>query len=139
MSAMSDYLEVELRKHVFRTGTFTKPSELWVALCTAATLDADTGSTITEPAALEGYLRAQLDPADANWSAPDGLGGLTANLAELSYTADGGDWGTITHVAICDADTAGNVLFHGELDSPKVVNDSDTLKFEVTELKVIFA
>lgn len=31
MAAMSDYLEVELRKHIFRTGSFTKPTVLAVA------------------------------------------------------------------------------------------------------------
>lgn len=32
MSAMSDYLEGEIIKHVFRTGSFTKPAELHIGL-----------------------------------------------------------------------------------------------------------
>lgn len=36
MASMSDYLEVELCKHIFRTGSFTKPTALYVALSTAA-------------------------------------------------------------------------------------------------------
>ena len=48
MAAMSDYLEVELIKHIFRTGSMTKPTVLAVALCTAATSDSQTGATITE-------------------------------------------------------------------------------------------
>ena len=36
MSAMTDYLKVEPRKHIFRTGSFTKPSALWIRPYTAS-------------------------------------------------------------------------------------------------------
>ena len=51
MASASDFLEDELVKHIFRTGSFTKPTVLAVALCTSATVDSDDGSTITEVAA----------------------------------------------------------------------------------------
>ena len=36
MAAKTNYLEDEVVKHIFRTGSFTKPSALHVALFTAA-------------------------------------------------------------------------------------------------------
>ena len=140
MSAMSDYLESEVIKHIFRTGSFTKPTVLAVALCTAATTDAQTGATITEVANTGAYARTSLNPLDANWTAP-GAGGLTDNAAEITFPTATANWGTVTHIAICDSATwgAGNVLLHGALTSSKTVNSGDTFKFTVGSLDVTFA
>lgn len=134
MAAMSDYLEVEIRKHIFRTGSFTKPTVLAVALCTVATTDADTGATITEIPAGRGYTRATLNPLDANWSAPDGTAGQTKNQAILSFgTVSGSDWPAVTHCAILDSATlgAGNVLFHGAVTLAKTPVVGDPATFPV--------
>jgi hypothetical protein len=138
MAAMSDYLEQQLRTHIFRTGSFTKPSGLFVALCTAATSDSSTGSTITEPSG-NGYSRQALAPSDSNWTAASSTDGLTDNASALTWTASGGNWGTITHVAICDASTAGSVLFHGALTASKTVNDGDSFQFAIGALDITFA
>jgi hypothetical protein len=61
MAAMSDYLEQQLRTHIFRTGSFTKPSGLFVALCTAATSDSSTGK-ITETKADPLDIKIETDP-----------------------------------------------------------------------------
>src|SRR3990167_9371696 len=116
MSAMSDFLEAEVIKHIFRTGSFTKPTVLAVALCTAATTDAQTGATITEVTNANAYARTSLNPLDANWTAP-GVGGLTDNASAIVFPTATGSWGTVTHFAICDSATwgAGNVLIHGAL------------------------
>jgi hypothetical protein len=135
---MTDYLEGQIRKHCFRTGSFSKPSALYIALCTAATTDASTGSSITEPSG-SGYSRQQLDPSDSNWTGASSTDGKTDNASAISFTADGGDWGAITHVAICDASTAGNVLFHGPLASSRTINDGDTLTIPANGLSVTFA
>lgn len=139
MSAMSDYLEAELRKHIFRTGSFTKPAALYVALCTAATSDSDTGSTITEPAGF-GYARQQNDPSDSNWSGASATDGLTDNVGAITFgPASGGNWGSITHIAICDALTNGNMLFHGALNQSKTINDGDSLTFSIGDLNITLA
>ena len=44
MANASDYLEVELRKHIFRTGSFTKPTVLAVGLFTVTPSDAGGGA-----------------------------------------------------------------------------------------------
>lgn len=138
MANMSDYLEVELRKHIFRTGSFTKPTNLYICLCTAAPSDSSTGSTITEPSG-NGYARALLAPGDSNWTGASSTSGLTDNAAAITYTASGGSWGTVTHFAICDASSAGNMLFHGSLTASKSVADGDALVFPVGSIDVTFA
>ncbi len=136
MSQMSDYLETELRKHIFRTGSFTKPTALYVALFTAAPSDAGGGTEVSGGS----YARANLPPLDTNWSAPDGTGGLTDNLAAITFPAPSANWGSITHFAIFDAASAGNMLLWGALTTPKTVNNGDPApSFPIGSLDVTFA
>lgn len=121
MSALSDYLEVELVKHIFRTGSFTKPTALYVALYTAAPGDTGGGTEVTGT----GYARINLAPLDANWDATSGTDGLTANTTTITFGTPTANWGTITHFGIHSAVTSGNLLFHGALNSTKIVNSGD--------------
>src|SRR5690348_2683613 len=136
MSAMSDYLEVQLRKHIFRTGSFTKPSALWVSLHTADPTDAGTGTEVSGGS----YARVQNDPADGNWSAPDATGGVTANVGDLTFPAPTGNWGTITWAAVWDAATSGNMIARAQLSVAKTVNSGDAApKFLAGSLTFTFA
>jgi len=138
---MSDFLEGQIRAHIFRTASFTKPTVLAIALCTAAPTDASTGATITEVANAGAYARQTLNPLDANWTAPDTTGGLTDNASAITFPVATANWGTITHFVITDSATwgAGNVLFHGALTASKVVNTGDQIKFNIGDLDVTFA
>lgn len=141
MAAMSDYLEVELIKHIFRTGSMTKPTVLAVALCTAATSDSQTGATITEVTNANNYSRTSLNPLDANWAATNGSNGITSNSSAITFPQASGSWGTVSHIAICDSATwgAGNVLFHGALAVSKTINNGDTFSFQIGDLQITLA
>lgn len=121
MAAMSDYLEGELIKHIFRTGSFTKPTVLAVALFTAAPSDSGGGTEVTGGS----YARVDRPPLDANWAAPAGGNGLTDNVATITFPTPTANWGVVTHIGIFDATTAGNLLFHGALAVPKTINNGD--------------
>lgn len=138
---MSDYLEGQIRAHIFRTASFTKPTVLRVALATAATTDAQTGATITEVTNANAYARTGPDPLDANWSAPDSTGGLTDNVAAITFPTATGSWGTVSHIAIVDSATfgAGNSLLHGALTASKTVGSGDVFQFAAGALDVTFA
>lgn len=141
MSQMSDYLEGQIRAHIFRTASFAKPTVLAIALCTAAPTDASTGATIAEVANANGYARQTLNPLDANWTAASSTDGLTDNASAITFPVATGSWGTVTHVAICDSATwgAGNLLVYGTLDASKVVGSGDTFKFNIGDLNITFA
>lgn len=141
MSALADYAEVQIRGHMFRTLTFSKPSTIGICLCTSATADANTGATIPEVANSNAYARQGLAPADANWSAPDSTGGVTANVAAITFPTATGSWGTVTHVALTDSTTygSGNALLHGALTASKAVALNDVFQFAAGNLQVTFA
>lgn len=121
MSAASDYLEGQIRAHIFRTATFTKPTVLAVALYTAAPGEAGGGTEVSGGS----YARVQRDPLDANWTAASSTDGLTDNAAALTYPTPSANWGVITHTGIHDATSAGNLLVYGALAVSKTVNNGD--------------
>ena len=136
MSAMSDYLEDKFRTHVFRTGTFTKPTVLAVALYTAAPGETGGGTEVT----VGSYGRVQRDPLDANWTAASATNGLTDNAAALTFPAPTANWGSVTHLAILDATSGGNFMVYGALTTPKTVNNGDPAPaFGIGALSVTFA
>lgn len=136
MAAMSDYLEGQLRAHVFRTASFAKPTVLAVGLFTAAPSDAGGGTEVSGGS----YARVQRDPLDANWTAASATDGLTDNAAALTFPAPTANWGQVTHFGIFDATSAGNLLFHGALTTPKTINNGDPAPaFAIGALDVTFA
>lgn len=141
--SMSDFLEGEFIKHLLRSGTFTKPTTVAIALLTTAAVDSDTGEfaagTGVEVVDAFGYSRQTLNPADGNWSAPTGGDGMSENLSDIVFgPAAGGAWGTIVGIALTSSAThdAGEVYLHGTLTSSVVVSDGDTFKLTASDLKV---
>src|SRR6187549_1696141 len=130
--AMSDYLEGQIRAHIHRTASFTKPTVLAVSLATASTTDAHTGSTFTEVTNANAYARQDVPPLDANWSAASATDGLTDNVAAITFpTCTPATWGTVTDVVICSSATwgAGNAYLHGALTDSKTVGPGDVFQF----------
>lgn len=136
MSNMSDYLEVQLRKHLFRTGSFTKPTVLGVGLFTVTPSDAGGGTEVTGGS----YARVDLPPLDANWTAPDSTGGLTDNAVAITFPTPSANWGTVVAFGIFDATTAGNLLVWGPITPNKTINNGDPApSFAIGALDVTFA
>ena len=136
MSALSDYLEGELIKHIFRTSSFAKPSALYIGLFTAAPTDSGGGTEVSGGS----YARAQLDPGDANWAAPSAGDGKTTNAAIITFPAPSANWGTVLAFGIFDAASAGNLLIHGVINPTKEVFNGDPApKFAVGALQITFA
>lgn len=130
MAALSDYLENALLSHILRNTAYTSPgTSVYVSLWTTNPTDAGNGTEATGGS----YARVQV----TSWDAPSG--GATANTGAITFPTATADWGDITHVGIHDASTAGNLLFHGALDSPKTVDNGDVFQFAAGALDVTLA
>jgi hypothetical protein len=117
----SDYLEVELRKHIFRTGSFTKPTVLGVALFTVTPSDSGGGTEVTGGS----YARVDVPPLDANWTAASATDGVTDNAAAITFPAPSANWGTVVAFGIFDATSGGNLLVWGPITPNKTINNGD--------------
>jgi hypothetical protein len=130
MSALSDFSEKLLLDWLMTNGAATRPTAWYVALYTAAPSDAGGGTEV----AGNGYAREAVV-----FDAASSPAGTTSNTGAVSFTAAGGAWGTITHLGIFDADTGGNLLWHGALTAPKTVGDGDTLEFAIGNIDLTIA
>lgn len=147
MSASSDYLEDKLLDHVLRNTAYTSPTTVYVALfnsddSTGATSELLEAGTLTTECTGGGYER-QTVTFDAISN------GSTSNSSNLTWdTASDGNWGTITHVAVMDAEAhaqegdsagAGNVLFYGALDTAREILQDDTFQITAGSLTITLA
>jgi len=128
MSA-SDYLEEEILDHIFGKGTYTPPT-IHVALCTASIDEDDTGSTITE-ANYTGYSRYETEAAD--WSRSNSV---MSNASALTFDECTAGSSTVSHVALVDAASAGNLLFYAQLTSNLSVSDGIEPYFAIGDITV---
>ena len=133
MSAASNYLENELLDHALGTGSaFSQPSNVYVGLFTSADSTGATAAnleagTISNEISGNGYSRQTATFGAAS-------GGSASNSGNLTFTASGGNWGTITHVAVHDNSSGGNVLFYGALTTAKTIEDGDSFQIATSNL-----
>lgn len=133
MAALSDYLENELLDHILRNEPYAPATSVWIALFTA-----DNGleqGDITGEVSGGSYARVEVGGTSGRDFAVASLG-ATSNSQDITFPTATADWGTVTHMAIMDASTAGNVLLHGALSASKAVNNGDTVKYNAGDLDV---
>jgi hypothetical protein len=130
MAALSNYAEKLLLYWAMTTGSATRPTAWYVALYTAAPDDTGGGTEVSG----SGYTRQTVA-----FSAASSPGGTTSNTGAVTFTASGGSWGTVSHIGIHDASTAGNLLWHGSMTASKSVADGDTLEFSIGNIDLTLA
>lgn len=130
MAALSNYAEKLLLDWLMTSGAATRPTAWYVALFTAAPSDSGGGTEVSTG----GYSRQALTCGAASTPA-----GSTTNTASLTFTAGGAAFGTVTHIGIFDAASAGNLLWHGAATSSKFVDDGDSYVFDIGDIQLYLA
>lgn len=124
-AAMTNFLENELCDHILRNASYTSPVTVYAALYTDDPGEDDSGTEATGGS----YAREAV-----TFGAP--ANGVCANSGIVTFTTATAAWGTITHFQILDAVTAGNPLFHGQLENSVVVGIGDTVRFQIGDLEI---
>ena len=128
MGGFSDYWKNEILDHIFSKGSYTPPT-IYVGLSTADPTDDGSGSA--EPSD-NGYARVATTGSDWNVAS----GGAVANANDIIFPQATGSWGTITHFALFDAATGGNMLAHGSLSVPIEINSGNKTKIAAGNIDV---
>lgn len=123
--SLSDYGEGKILDHLFSIAAYTAPT-IYIAVSTADPLE--DGSGLAEPVG-NGYTR--IATAGADWTR---TGNVVSNGAVETFPEATGSWGTLTHIALMDASTAGNVIASSALTASKAVATNDTLRFPAGEI-----
>jgi len=135
MSAASNYLENKVLDHVLTATSYAAPGTRYLGL-----FDNDSGTTatnlengtITDEIAGGSYAREAVTFAAAS-------NGTSATNATVTFPAATGNWGTITHIAVMDAASGGQVLFWGAVTTSKQIDSGDTFQVSSGNLTISLA
>jgi hypothetical protein len=129
MSSFTDYTENLVLNWLFTTNSATRPTAWYVGLFTAAPSDTGGGTEVTGNA----YARVATGTISVSGTSPT----TATNSAAIEFAAaSGGNWGTITHVAILDASSSGNMLGWAALSTSRTINDGDVLRIPAGDLDI---
>ena len=117
MAELSNYLENKLLDHVLRGTSYSSPTTVFVGLYTSDPADDNSGTECTGGA----YARRQLSVTTAT-------AGIVTSSADVIFPQATGSWGTISHIGLLDAVTAGNLLMHTPLTTSKTIYTGDIFK-----------
>ncbi|OUV75853.1 MAG: hypothetical protein CBC91_06945 [Rickettsiales bacterium TMED131] len=133
MAAISDYLEGQLLNHIFRSTSFSKPTNISVALTNGVIKDSDTGATIDEiPTGTAlglptGYTRISLgSPAvsgDTYWSS---VGEDTVTAFSVFLNPNEQVVATNVDTAVTNTTTATSGYFYPLYTSQTIAESVDT-------------
>lgn len=133
--ATSDYLEQRFIDLVLNGNTefsFTSPT-VYAALFTTSPLDDGSGAECTGI----GYARVLAGSFSTMTGVTDGA---ATNLAVITYPEAGaGGWGTVSHCGLFDALTGGNLLYHGPLGAPELIDATVIPRIPIGSLTVTHA
>jgi hypothetical protein len=128
MSSFSDYTENLLLNWLLTTNSATRPTAWFVGLFTAAPSDTGGGTEVTG----NGYARVATGTMSIS-----GTSTTATNAAAIEFAAaSGGNWGTITHAAIFDASSGGNMLAWAPLTTSRTINSGDVFRIPASSLTV---
>ena len=128
MAEMSNYLENALINATLRNTSYSSPATVYVALYTTDPTDANTGTEVSGGS----YARTAV-----TFGAPSD--GVSTNSASVEFPTCTSSWGTITHIGIMDALTAGNLLYHTALTTSKAIDVDDIFRITTGNLSVTLA
>ena len=128
MSSFTDFTENLVLNWLFTNNSATRPTAWFVGLFTAAPSDTGGGTEVSG----NGYARVATGTISVT-----GTTTTATNAAVIEFApADGGDWGNITHAAIFDASTSGNMLAWAELTTARTINDGDVFRVPAGSLTI---
>jgi len=129
MSSFTDYTENLVLNWLFTTNSATRPTAWYIGLFTAAPSDAGGGTEVSG----NGYARVVTGTMSVSGTSPTNC----TNDAAIEFAAaSGGNWGTITHIAVLDASTSGNMLGWAALTTSRTINDGDILRIPAGDLDI---
>lgn len=124
-AAMTDYLADAVRDHVLRNTAYTSPTTVYLALFTTATTEAGGGTEVTGGS----YARQAITFAAGTLSGQaDQSGSITFSSMPAA---------TVVNMAVFDALTVGNMLFHGRLPRQRAVAGGADFVLNTGDLKIL--
>jgi len=124
--SFSNYLETEILDHVFGGAAYTAPATLYLSLHTANPDEDGSGAEVSTSGTA--YARQTV--------AFSVTGNTATTTSAVEYPVATANYGTVTHVAIYDASTAGNLIAYAALTSSKTIETGDVFRVPAGDLDI---
>lgn len=112
MAAKTTYLANAIINHVLRNSAYTPAATVYLALWIGdPTVSGAGGAEVSGGS----YTRIGISFSAAS-------GGATSNSGIITFAEATANWGTVTHAAVCDAVSAGNMLYFQALPASQVIS-----------------
>lgn len=124
---LSEYQANKVLNKLLRGEDYVVPGSYWIGAFKSANdvpLRGNVPGSASEVSA-SGYSRIEIRGA-TSLTFTQSTAGASQASGTVAWPAATALWGTVTYVAILDAATDGNVILYGALNTPKVVDVSDT-------------
>ena len=122
--SFSNYLETELLDHVFANNAYTSPTTVYVGLFTSSPTDANSGTEVSGGS----YVRKV-----GSFTVS---GNTATTSAAIEWPTATGSWGTISHIGIYDASSAGNLLAWASLTASKTIASGDVFRIPAGDIDI---
>jgi hypothetical protein len=127
--SFSDTFETHVLNYVFTTTSVTRPTAWYLALFTSNPADDASGTEVSTSGT-----------AYARQSATFTVSGDTAsNSAAIEFPTATASFGTVSHVAVFDAATSGNLIAYAALTSSKAIDTGDVFRVPSGDLDITLA
>lgn len=124
--SFSNFLETELLDHVFANNAYTSPAAVYVSLHTANPDEDASGAEVTTSGT--NYVRQ---------TGSFTVSGNTATTdAAIEYPTATASYGTVTHIGIWDAESAGNMLAYAALTTSKTIASGDVFRIPAGDIDI---
>lgn len=122
--SFSNYLETKVLDHVFGGTAYTAPATLYLGLFTSNPNEDGSGTEVSGG----GYARQSVAFTIS--------GNTASNTAAVEYPTATANYGTVTHVGIYDASSAGNLIAYAALTSSKSIETGDVFRVPTGDLDI---
>ena len=122
--SFSDYLETEILDHVFAGNAYSAPATIYIGLHTSNPDEDDSGTEVSGGS----YARQSM--------AFSVSGNTASNSAAVEFPTATASWGTVSHVGLYDASTAGNLLAYAALTASKTIDSGDVFRVPSGDLDI---
>lgn len=124
--SFSNYLETEILDHVFGGNAYTAPTTLYLALFTSNPAEDGSGTEVST--AGTAYARQTVTFTVS--------GNTATTTAAVEFPTATASFGTVSHVGVYDASTAGNLLGYAALTTAKAIDTGDVLRVPAGDLDI---
>ncbi len=127
--SFSNTFETHVLNYVFTTTSVTRPTAWYLALFTSNPADDASGTEVSTSGT-----------AYARQSATFTVSGDTAsNSAAIEFPTATASFGTVSHVAVFDAATSGNMIAYAALTASKAIDTGDVFRVPSGDLDITLA